>query len=275
MNNDAVSNGLPRLFHGRNIASARADIKLAKRWLSCCERNHGNLCSATVHDIPSNSKPLNASTLFIDVREFCLVPAPVDARYIVLSYCWPTKRMFVTIEANVEELKRAGSLKEVFAELPLSVQDAVHCVQELGEQYLWVDALCIVQNSGAHKMDQIFQMNKVYSYAVLTIVAAPSSTSPSMPADLCGLLGYRPGTRAARQLIKVVHNLHLSSPSEAHTNIVEHSRWNNRAWTFQEQALSKRLLYFTDVQMYFACSSGTFCEDTVSESATCIHRPWK
>jgi hypothetical protein len=36
---------------------------------------------------------------------------------------------------------------------------------------------------------------------------------------------------------------------------IEGSVWNNRAWIYQELALSTRLLFFTDSQMYFQCNT--------------------
>jgi hypothetical protein len=44
------------------------------------------------------------------------------------------------------------------------------------------------------------------------------------------------------------------------------SAWNDRAWTYQESALSKRMLIVAEPQMYFTCQHGfTFFEDTRTE----------
>ena len=45
-------------------------------------------------------------------------------------------------------------------------------VNRLEFQFLWVDGLCIVQDSVSDKVDQISHMANVYSSAFLTIVAA-------------------------------------------------------------------------------------------------------
>ncbi|XP_044724639.1 uncharacterized protein HRG_02535 [Hirsutella rhossiliensis] len=37
--------------------------------------------------------------------------------------------------------------------------------------------------------------------------------------------------------------------------LVRNRRWNTRGWTYQELLLSRRLLFFTDSQVYFQCMS--------------------
>lgn len=43
------------------------------------------------------------------------------------------------------------------------------------------------------------------------------------------------------------------------------SRWITRAWTYEEQLLSRRLLYFTETQVSFQCSCSVFCEESIGE----------
>src|SRR5262249_38696863 len=42
--------------------------------------------------------------------------------------------------------------------------------------------------------------------------------------------------------------------------------WNTRGWTFQEKLLSRRLLLFTDQQVYFKCSEGIWTEEIALET---------
>jgi hypothetical protein len=42
----------------------------------------------------------------------------------------------------------------------------------MGEKYLWVDSICIVQDDPVVANAQINQMDLIYAQAVLTIVAA-------------------------------------------------------------------------------------------------------
>jgi len=50
----------------------------------------------------------------------------------------------------------------------------------LGETYLWVDSLCIVQDDENLKQDQLQQMAAIYAKASITIMAANG-----MDADYC------------------------------------------------------------------------------------------
>ena len=50
-----------------------------------------------------------------------------------------------TLEANVKERLQKQSLTEL--QLPDTFKHAITLVQDMGEQYLWIDALCIVQGN--------------------------------------------------------------------------------------------------------------------------------
>lgn len=42
--------------------------------------------------------------------------------------------------------------------------------------------------------------------------------------------------------------------------------WNTRGWTFQEKILAKRILIFTNFQVYFRCSEAVWTEEIVMET---------
>ncbi|RFU27685.1 hypothetical protein B7463_g8677, partial [Scytalidium lignicola] len=142
------------------------------------------------------------------------------------------------------------------------LHDAIDFVRELGEQFLWVDALCIVQDNDDQKYFQIHQMDLVYGAAVLTIICAPPAPPPVIPD---GLPDYRPGSRISSQVTENIQDLTLITTFVGLDSLVMYSRWDQRAWTFQEHRLSKRKLFFTELQLYFQCSCAVFCGNAVGE----------
>jgi hypothetical protein len=154
----AAKIGKDRLFHGRDIDPARVNISLARDWLSLCETQHGQLCEVPAFESKDAPPTIAPKDIFVlDVHDMCLCPLPQGGRYVALSYCWSDKITFVTTRSTVVELLKPGSLKGKMSNLPKTIQDAIHCVDELGEAYFWVDALCIIQDDEEHKWTQIFQ----------------------------------------------------------------------------------------------------------------------
>lgn len=67
--------------------------------------------------------------------------------YVALSYCWGpyTADIRTTVAANLREHMHGIAV----AALPRTVQDAILVAARLGVSYIWVDALCIVQDDAA------------------------------------------------------------------------------------------------------------------------------
>lgn len=159
----------------------------------------------------------------------------MGSRYISLSYCWPIDDTFKLTKADLTELIKIYSLQQRMHEIPQSVHDAIHCAVNLGERYLEVDALCIIQDSVDHKRIQIAQINRIYEAAISTLVTAPSATT-----DACnGLPCYRENSEDTDQDIELVQGLHLAVPLNAIPVTIMFSTWDNRAWTYQEVLLSR------------------------------------
>ena len=144
-------------------------------------------------------------------------------------------------------------------ELPHTIQDAIQCVCEVGEAYLWVDSLCILQDNKDDKRYQISQVDRIY-------------TSEWTDNPHSGLPRYREHTGGAQQKIDSVQTLRLAVPFDTLFYPLESSRWSTRAWTYEEGLLSRRILYFTEDQVYFQCSCSVFCEDGVVENNPILAR---
>ncbi|KAK6076903.1 hypothetical protein SCUP234_06972 [Seiridium cupressi] len=145
---------------------------------------------------------------------------------------------------------------------PQTIKDAIKAAREAGLRYLWIDALCILQDDPEDKDKIILEMGTIYGGATLTIVAS-AHADPYQ-----GLPGMGTAHRSVAQDAAEVQGMTLAvclhDPRQPILDI-ESSVWSSRAWTFQEQALSPRSVHFTRSQMAFKCvHSAVMLEETVA-----------
>jgi hypothetical protein len=89
-------------------------------------------------------------------------------RYAALSYCWGADLPSTTTTINLQAHKSAID----FSTLPQTLKDAIVVVRWLGIEYIWIDCLCILQDSKADWEHESARMADVYSNAHLTIAAS-------------------------------------------------------------------------------------------------------
>ncbi|KAF8462859.1 heterokaryon incompatibility protein-domain-containing protein [Kalaharituber pfeilii] len=260
MEGDAARVGRARELHGRRVGET-VDRGLIKQWMSLCHKYHGKKCEDAWwrwSESPGKRK-LPPSVRMLDVVDMCLVPASDDCRFVALSYLWGADLDFSysTKKATYEERCKKGGMEKV--NLPPTILDTIGLVKEIGERYLWVDALCIIQDSPEDKMEQIGEMHNIYGWSMLTICTA-AGTSASAPVP-----GVRTGVRKELQKIEVLQGLHIAVPMGSLLHNVVHSRWETRGWTYQERVLSRRRLFMTPEQVYFECNEAIWYEDCITE----------
>ena len=235
-----------------------------------CTRVHGKNCALPRHVL--SGKPVadqqrpSLNIRVIDVQKRCLVALPAGAAYVVLSYTWTPGEHLSLSQANCAELHVVDSID--VANLPKTIADAMIVVTQIEERYLWADRLCIIQDSVQDKSVQIQQMDKVYREAALTIVAAASGDTGD-----AGLPGVRSGSRQASQIRGTFRYLQFVETRTYMQDLIEPSRWYSRAWTFQEEKLSKRFLVFTPSRAALFCNTDVFAEDQLRHF--CYHPPEK
>jgi hypothetical protein len=168
------------------------DFKLVKSWLPSCEKRY-QLCREALSPI---SLPL--SVRFIDVNEYGIVPGHLGKRYIALSYVWGKTTQLSVLESNLEQLMGPDGLRH--HTLGCTIVDAVTVCKAVGEQVLWVDSLCIIQNNLEEKSSMIARRNKIYKNAVLTLINACTGESDANSS----LLGVSVGLVKSAQLSKLL-----------------------------------------------------------------------
>ncbi|KUJ13158.1 HET-domain-containing protein [Mollisia scopiformis] len=237
------------------------DMARLKGWLSDCEVRHGNQCHAPSW-LGEQKQPRFLRV--IDTEKKCVVHAPSECRYVALSYVWGNRkkmqsRLWLSTKATKDKLEREGGLD--VKSLPKTIFDALHLLSEMGERYLWADALCIVQDDDTELAEQTSQMDLVYARAVFTIIVASGTNANA------GLPGLHANTRSALQgSIRIDDKYSLTQTvAQGNATHLAQSTWNSRGWTFQERLLSRRVLIFTPEQVFWNCESAVCCEETTLE----------
>lgn len=89
-------------------------------------------------------------------------------RYTALSYCWGDGCSWtVTTSASI----RNFTTQIPPVSIPATIMDAIIITRMLKIRYLWVDALCIIQDSPSDWARECKQMGKIYEKAILVLRA--------------------------------------------------------------------------------------------------------
>lgn len=171
-----------------------------------------------------------------------------EAHYVALSYTWGGNVAFSTNESTYMSRNQPFAVSE----LPQTLQDAVQITRELKVRYLWVDSLCIIQDSYEDKSKEISRMGDVYENAYVTISATNAMSAYS------GFLNPN-YTDASCQRLPLFYpdgskgNAFVGDDPRHHAEPLD-----QRAWALQEQLLSKRLLQYTSVGLQASCRVGKY-----------------
>ncbi|CZS96181.1 uncharacterized protein RCO7_05021 [Rhynchosporium graminicola] len=233
---------------GRICNPIKLDYSILKHWLKCCEETHGHHCSSS--PVFGCSVPSTA-VKYIDLEKSCLVAFSEAPRYAALSYVWGGVQTLMTTRANLEELSQPGAFVTKADQIPRTIQDAMSLTIALGTRYLWVDAVCIVQDDNEVKQDHLRAMPSIYALACFTIVVTDAENANS------GIPGVGPNSRARSVPSSIALPTRIVGISSSdhykrlkfltRMGFSERPIWSRRAWTMQEQVYSKRLILLGDL----------------------------
>lgn len=180
--------------------------------------------------------------------------------YVALSHCWgkPSQaavpRNSRTISTNFKNMLAGFPIDSV----PRNFQNAIEIVRALGLRYLWIDALCIIQDSASDWETEAARMQEVYGSAYLTLAGTSANSSidgfiarSPWPFSVVRMDDY--GTDSASSLDSVYFRYQPEFAKYSRVDAIDNSVWNTRGWTFQERLLSNRILHFTSGRLYWEC----------------------
>jgi hypothetical protein len=162
---------------------------------------------------------------------------------MTVSHRWGQSTTFTLTEANHESLLNGIGL----AELPQLYKDFITVARRLGVQYIWIDSLCIVQDSKIDWAHEASLMGNVYRGAVCNIVAAAATDIKSSLFTRSHPLSRSPclitDEGATRRLWIDNHNSRTTALP-----------LYSRAWVLQERLLAPRTIEYNLDGVEWSCT---------------------
>lgn len=185
--------------------------------------------------------------------------------YVTLSHCWGTSQMYKLTRSNITALSNEIPLRK----LPRTFVDAIEITRRLGIRYIWIDSLCIIQDSTEDRLNEVALMESVYSNSHCNIAATASRNGQGGlfrsrdPAHIrAWYLTASWGQRRASETFLVYDG-------EMWELQLNKAPLNLRAWVLQERFLAPRVLQFCQSQIFWECRQRDVCE-----AFPCGLTPW-
>lgn len=250
--------------------------------MSACESSHDK-CGSTQGRIDDVSWPARILDIGSNVDPVLrLVDFPTDgSKFCALTYCWGRDDQLKLRLRNLNAFKSAVP----DGELPLTAKNAIDLARELGIEYIWIDALCIIQDCPEDWENQSSKMANIYGGAHLVISADRSISSNT------GFLGPRESSGHTIRIGSIAISLYAGNSvgtyEKMHDFILKGlvesdsklARWGfptfGRGWCLQEELLARRLVHFTGAEMVWECCQDVTCEcQALSENHRDNYHTW-
>ena len=242
-------------------------VTFARSFLSYCLREHSSchfegetgyahnakqsqpMLPTRVVDVGRVGSPLSASLLETNGQQ---------EDYLTLSYCWGQAEMARTTSLTLSEHTKSISLDG----LAKTIRDALVITKALGYRYIWIDSLCIIQDSLPDWERESSRMAMIYRHSTLTIAASGACSADEgcfLPRKSIPTIQLPYYSREGSQAGYVYGSKSLDMPT-MYTDTVN-GPLARRAWTLQEHFLSRRVLFYGKGCLHWSCDQRQ-CSET-------------
>jgi hypothetical protein len=246
---------LSELEEDPSMSNTRASLEKCKEWFNDCCSTHSRCSHARTGFIPTRLIAVNE-----DIPRLCLSEEleGKTIKWATLSHRWSSLKFSTLTSSTLETYRRRISSEA----LPKTFRDAIDVCRYIGLDFLWIDSLCIIQDSKVDWKKESVLMTQVYGQCDLNIAATAAENAS------VGCFLDRP--KHWIFLISGEEDCHVTYPSsrELLLYVCLPNTWRNptrnalrkRAWVIQERYLSRRTLHFTDTQVFWECDERTTFE---------------
>jgi hypothetical protein len=233
-----------------DVASSVA-FSQAKTWLEDCDSSHVDCSRQEACYMPSRLLDVSCENTSEVIK--LVESTGLAGNYVALSYCWGQDQKKVLTRTGLHEFMEGWPVDS----LPRTIQDAIDITRKLRIRYLWVDALCIIQDSQEDKKKEIACMADIFSNSYVTVSAASAASVSD------GFLHQRHSWHM-QPLLRIPLRL---CPSDEPASLVlydgpqmwgfgsKSSPIEKRGWTLQEKLLSRRVLFYGTTHLKWMCRS--------------------
>jgi hypothetical protein len=242
-----------------DFGSWSSSMVSARKWLHGCLESHDRCRSAqwsgSINNLPTRLIQIGQPS----VQKIRLLLHPkregINIQYATLSHCWGNSHVLRLTSTTLQSLQEGIAISE----LGQTFQDAIFAARSLGIQFIWIDSLCILQDSREDWQREAPHMSSVYRYAILNIAASIAADNKA---------GCFPNRNTS--LIKpcTIQTAWVDCQNENY-NLYHDSFWRyafkdmplmKRAWVVQELLLAPRILHLTGKQLFWECYDLEACE---------------
>lgn len=224
--------------------SSEACTNMARSWLARCS-SHENCPSQVAAPLPTRLVEISHEGQECKLH---ISTSGEKDHYVTLSHCWgPDGIKFLLKKANIKQLQNSIHTES----LPRSFQDAIAITRRLGFRFLWIDALCIIQDSVEDWACESSVMSEIYRNGIVMISATAAPDSQH------GILRPRDLLRSPR----------FGRHEEFFFQASCDGRYSNkplhyRGWCLQERIMAPRILHFGEFQLEWECVSQCWAENS-------------
>jgi serine/threonine protein kinase len=263
---DSIDCRVQRHLCGANHDPKPEPFARAKNWLEECslghEACHGSTLEADL--LPTRLVDLQPKGTEDSLKSAIRIVNSIDiepANYAVISYAWGSSDLTLS-SSRMHEMQSALTRDKLSAAL----NEAMTAADNIGYRYIWVESLCIVQDSHSDKLQECPAMAKVYRNAALTIVAhstlattSVSSCSAVLPKGSNGKSegGNTRGAPLSSNSLSTNTSGSSTTSMPTHLDTLRNQDFatDTRSWSLQDRLLSRRLLHLAGEQMYWECNT--------------------
>jgi hypothetical protein len=229
-----------------HIDRSMMKFELAKRWITDCLNNHPSCHTDLLHALPSRLLEIREDSVKLVLTAGWTYQPP----YATLSHCWGGHKFQTLSRNNLDSFLRSISVES----LSKTFQDAITTVKYVDISYLWIDSLCIIQDSVEDWTVESSEMASVYKGAAINISAAGARDGTEgcflTPDNFITKLQIATMQRGFKEVWTISNQPERISDTPL----------AKRAWALQERLLAPRSIHFTRTGWAWECKTGTATE---------------
>ncbi|TGO29516.1 hypothetical protein BPAE_0014g00670 [Botrytis paeoniae] len=225
---------------------------LASQWISNCTQNHEKCCIDKISWLPTRLVNVGLDGVVTRLVETKEISKDQNSQYFALSHRWGATPDHSSRLSSINKLAWMESIPA--DQMPATFQDAIQFTRNMNIPYIWIDSLCIMQDSSEDWSTEAALMDKVYAQSLCNIAASYASSEESPNKRL-----FHTRTRDYIDTLSVKQKFFMKKNHQGLYGLSPNSNYvvsrtdfalYKRAWVLQERLLSPRTIHFSKQLMW-------------------------